>query len=145
MSYVKIWIHAVWSTKYRQCILKEPILREVCAHIAANARSKGIFIDRINGHEDHIHVLMMLKNENSISKQMQLLKGESAFWANQVGLVNGGLEWSVKYFASSVSDGKLDTVRRYIDNQAAHHRKQTFQDEYKIFLEKLGYTEEDFG
>jgi REP element-mobilizing transposase RayT len=110
-----------------------------------NARSKGIFIDRINGYEDHIHVLMLLKNENSISKQMQLLKGESAFWANKVELVSGGLEWSVKYFAASVSDGKLDIVRRYIDNQAIHHQKQTFQDEYQIFLDRLGYTEADFG
>ncbi len=145
MSYVKIWVHAVWSTKYRQPILEERILREVCAHIKTNARSKDIFIDRINGHVDHIHVLMLLKSENSISKQMQLLKGESAFWANKVGLVNGGLEWCVKYFASSVCDDKLDIVRRYIDNQAVHHRKQFSQEEHKIFLEELGYTEEDFG
>ncbi|MHA4742317.1 IS200/IS605 family transposase [Dyadobacter sp. MSC1_007] len=143
MSYVKIWIHAVWATKHRRPFLKPPVLGEICKHIRVNARSKGIFIDRINGHDDHVHVLMLLKSELSISKQMQLLKGESAFWANKVNLVKDGLEWSVKYFAASVSDSKLDIVRRYIDNQQAHHRKKAFKEEFKSFVRSLGYSDDD--
>jgi len=80
MSYVKIWIHAVWGTKNRKPILKPPILQKVCSHIVSNSTEKGIYIDSINGHDEHLHVLMLLKAENSISKQMQLLKGESAHW-----------------------------------------------------------------
>jgi putative transposase len=143
MSFAKIWIHAVWGTKYRSHILKEPVLNQVCAHIKINARQKGIYIDRINGYHDHIYVLMLLKPENSISKQMQLLKGESAYWANQAGIVKGGLEWSVKYFASSVSKDRLDIVRRYIDNQQNHHRKKTFVEEYRVFLDSVGFVGED--
>jgi putative transposase len=145
MSYVKIWVHAVWSTKNRNPVLKPPILAEICAHIKLNAKQKGIYIDRINGHDDHIHVLMILKTDNCISRQMQLLKGESAYWANKTGLVNGGLEWSPKYYASAVCDDRLDIIRRYIDNQRAHHAKQTFEQEYKAFLKSLGYDAEDLG
>lgn len=144
MSYTKIWIHAVWSTKNRDRILKPPILKQVCSHIISNAKEKGIFIDTINGYDEHIHVLMLLKAENSISKQMQLLKGESAHWANKTGLIKEGLMWADKYFAASVSEDKIEIVRAYIRNQQLHHEKQTFAEEYKRFLNSLGY-EEDFG
>jgi REP element-mobilizing transposase RayT len=144
MSYIKIWIHAVWGTKNRLPLLKHPILEKVCAHIATNAKEKGIYIDRINGYDEHLHVLMLLKSENSISKQMQLLKGESAFWINKTGLIKTKFEWADKYFATSVSNDKIDVVRAYIDNQQTHHLKQTFTEEYKSFLSSLGY-DEDFG
>jgi hypothetical protein len=88
-------------------------------------------------------MLMLLKSELSISKQMQLLKGESACWANKISLIKGGLEWSVKYFAASVSDGKLDIVRHYIDNQQAHHQKKAFKEEFGSFVRSLGYSDED--
>ena len=145
MSYIKIWIHAVWGTKHREPVLRPPILESVCSHILSNAREKQIYIDRINGHDDHIHVLMLLKYDLSISKQMQLLKGESAYWANRNDIVKGGLEWSAKYFAASVSNDKTDHVKKYIDNQQIHHQKQTFLEEYAFFLKNLGYTESDFG
>jgi len=125
-------------------LLKPPVLQEVCGHIKTNAVEKGIFIDRINGHDEHIHVLMLLKYDLSISKQMQLLKGESAFWANRTGLIKNGLEWADKYFAASVSNDKIDTVRAYIDNQQIHHEKMTFKEEYNLFIKNLGYAE-DFG
>ncbi|HEX5154518.1 MAG TPA: IS200/IS605 family transposase [Parafilimonas sp.] len=145
MSYIKIWIHAVWSTKNRDPVLKTGILSEVCHHIQSNAKDKGIYIDRINGYDEHIHTLMLLKSDNSISKQMQLLKGESAFWVNRVGILKIKLEWADKYFAASVSESRVDAVRAYIDSQQQHHKKQTFMEEYKHFIESLGYSEADFG
>ena len=83
MSFIKIWIHAVWGTKNRQPVLKEPKLTQVCKHIIVNAKEKDIYIDAINGYDGHVHVLMLLKHDYSISKQMQLLKGQSAFWINR--------------------------------------------------------------
>ncbi|MCF0059753.1 IS200/IS605 family transposase [Dyadobacter sp. CY356] len=145
MSYVKIWVHAVWATRNRECVLKPDILKKMCSHIYGYAKENGIYIDRINGHDDHIHVLMILKPEFGILKHVQLLKGESSNWANKVQLTKDRLYWADKYFASSVSNNKIDIVRKYIDNQQEHHRKQTFGEEYKIFLTSLGYTDEDFG
>ncbi len=142
MSYVKIWIHAVWGTKNREPVLKPTILHQLCSHIVSNAKGKGIYIDSMNGHDEHVHILMLLKAENSISKQIQLLKGESSRWANQTGLIKGGLCWAEKYFAASVSENKIDMVRTYIKNQEEHHRKQTFEIEYKRFLKSLGYEQQ---
>ncbi|MCF2442976.1 IS200/IS605 family transposase [Dyadobacter sp. CY345] len=145
MSYVKIWIHAVWGTKNREAILKPAILKSICTHIIANAKEKGIVIDRINGHDDHIHVLMLLNSDLGISKQMQFLKGESSNWANKIRLTKDRLYWADKYFAASVSNDKVGIVRKYIDNQQLHHQKQTFADEYRIFLNSQGFFDEDFG
>ncbi len=64
---------------------------------------------------------------------MQLLKGESAFWANKNDVLKTKLEWADKFFAASVSEGKADVVRAYINNQQEHHKKQTFTDEYNNF------------
>ena len=80
MSYVKIWIHAVWGTKRRRPFYNRQSWRNFVGISAKMPKAKEIHVDRINGHHDHIHVLMLLKSEYGISKQMQLLKGESAFW-----------------------------------------------------------------
>lgn len=69
---------------------------------------------------------------------MQLIKGEAAYWVNKNSLINGKLEWADEYFATSVSESKLDKVRDYIKNQEAHHQKITFKSEYESFLNKVG-------
>jgi REP element-mobilizing transposase RayT len=145
MSYAKIWIHAVWGTKHRLPTLQPPILGQMCQHIRENAKLKGIYIDRINGYHDHVHVLMLLKSEYGISKQMQLLKGESAFWANKTKLINGNFEWADKYFAASVSEKSLRFVRQYIENQQRHHGKQSFEAEFSALAQSAGYDSADSG
>ena len=134
MSYVSIWIHAVWGTKNRQPVLRKPIREQVCRHILENAAGKGIRVDSINGHTEHLHCLMKLNVDLSVSKQMQLIKGESSFWMNKNRIVTGHFEWASEYFAASVSEGQLGKVREYINNQEAHHKKITFMDEYNNFL-----------
>lgn len=73
---------------------------------------------------------------------MQLIKGESAFWINESGIVNFKFGWADKYFAASVSNDKIEKVRLYITNQQTHHKKQTFIEEYSQFLKSLGYDED---
>jgi REP element-mobilizing transposase RayT len=134
MSFVTIWIHAVWGTKNREPLLLKPVRDSICQHILENAAGKGIHIDLINGHTEHLHCLMKLSVDLSISKQMQLIKGESSFWANKNKLITGNFEWANEYYAASVSERQLNRVREYIRNQEAHHRKVTFTDECDGFL-----------
>ena len=141
MSFVKIWIHAVWGTKNREHVLEKTMLESVCDHIKENGKLKGIFIDCINGYSDHLHCLMLLNADTSISKQMQLIKGESSFWINKNKILRGRFEWADEYFAPSVSEDKLDIVRAYIMNQQEHHKKVTFKDEYEKFLKHVGFDQ----
>ena len=75
----------------------------------------------------------------SIAKVMQLIKGESAFWINKNRLTKYRFEWADEYFAASVSESMMDSVRGYIRNQEEHHRVMTFGEEYNRFLEKYGF------
>ena len=141
MAFVKIWIHAVWGTKNREPVLVKGIFEAVCDHIKENGKLKGIFIECVNGHSDHLHCLMLLNADTSISKQMQLIKGESSFWINKNKIIKRQFEWADEYFASSVSEDKLDIVRAYIINQQEHHKKVTFKDEYEKFLKHFGFNQ----
>jgi putative transposase len=60
-----------------------------------------------------------------------LIKGESAFWANKNNLLKTKFEWADEYYAASVSDSSVEKVRKYIYNQEEHHRKVSFEEEYK--------------
>jgi REP element-mobilizing transposase RayT len=136
MSFVKIMVHAVWGTKNREHYLTKEIRSKLIEHIKQNAKTKEIFIDRIDGYTDHLHCLMGLNADMSISKAMQLIKGESAFWINKEKMTKSKFEWADEYFAVSVSESMLDKVRAYIDGQEEHHKKITFTQEYNEFVRK---------
>jgi REP element-mobilizing transposase RayT len=138
MSYVKIWIHAVWSTKNRDRILTEDVREKLFMHIRQNAKEKQIYIDQINGDMDHVHCLLALNADMTIAKVMQMIKGESAYWANKNNLLKGTFEWANEYYAASVSELMINKVRGYIMGQEEHHKKVTFKSEYDQFVEKLG-------
>jgi REP element-mobilizing transposase RayT len=140
MPYIRVWIHFVWSTKYRQPTLKDEFREILFDHIRQNARAKGIYLDRVNGHYDHVHCLISLGSDQTIEKVAQLIKGESSFWFNnKSGFKTDRLEWQDEYFAVSVSESALDSVRAYIDNQIMHHQKKTFAQEYDEFVKKYGF------
>jgi putative transposase len=141
MPFVRIWIHAVWSTKDRKPFLIDEIRQTVFEHIHKNAKAKGIFIDSINGYHDHVHCLISLGIDQHVSKILQLLKGESSFWINKASLCKEKFEWQDEYFAVSVSESQLENVRSYILKQEEHHRKKSFHDEYTQFIEKYNFSE----
>ncbi len=136
MSFIKIMVHTVWGTKERLPFLNNEIRPTIINHIKTNANSKGIFIDRINGHSDHLHCLLGLHSELSISKTLQLMKGESAYWINDQKLTKSKFEWANEYFAVSVNANRLEQVRWYIEGQELHHKKITFQEEYEEFIKE---------
>ena len=139
MSFIKVYVHYVWSTKKRIPFLHENIRYDVLNHIRENAERKNIFIDFINGHTDHIHCLVSLNDNLSIGKIAQLLKGESSYWINQNKLTRQKFAWQDEYFAIGVGIDNLEVVRSYIEKQPEHHRKISFEDEYQNFIEKYGF------
>lgn len=140
MSFVRIWLHCVWGTKNRIPFLIHQNKNEIFQHIKENASNKGIYIDFLNGYKEHIHCIISLNAEQSLSKIMQLIKGESSYWINRHKLVKGKFEWADEYFAVSVSESQINKVRNYIKNQEDHHEKKSWEDEYNEFIKKYGFT-----
>ncbi|HJY63961.1 MAG TPA: IS200/IS605 family transposase [Ignavibacteria bacterium] len=140
MPYTKIWIHSIWSTKNRVKIINKSLKPILLQHIKENAKSKEIYIDTINCVEEHVHAVISLPNDLSVSKVMMLIKGESSYWVNSEGLSMYKFEWQDEYISISVSESILPKVREYIKNQEEHHRMKTFDEEYKEFILKYGFT-----
>ena len=141
MSWVRVYMHMVFSTKNREPFLNSPALRKkVFQHIKNNATEKGIWLDCVNGHNDHAHCLISLDKEQSISKVAQLIKGESSFWINQNKLTEEKFIWQDDYWTVGVSERHLEKVRKYIHNQEAHHSKKSFADEINLFMQKYRWS-----
>ncbi|MBL7023553.1 MAG: IS200/IS605 family transposase [Candidatus Marinimicrobia bacterium] len=140
MPFIKVWIHFVWATKSRKPLLTKSIKEKLIQHIKENAKSKDIFINEINGDKDHIHILVSLGASQSISKIAHLLKGESSNWINKNKLTKQNFEWQDEYFAVSVSESQHKIIKKYIQNQESHHKKKSFSEEYKEFLDKYEFT-----
>lgn len=145
MPYLKIMIHFMWATKNRQRLISDELRPLLLSHIKDNSVEKGIYIDCLNCVEDHIHVLVSLGAEQTISKIMNLIKGESSFWVNKQNIIKHKFEWQDEYIGLSVSHSAVDKVREYIGRQQEHHRKKTFEEEYKEFIAAHGFVLKDFG
>ena len=139
MAYVKNWLHCVWGTKKRIPYLSKDIRKKVIEHIKVNAKEKDIYIDSINGYHEHLHCLISLSPDMTLSKVIQLLKGESSFWVNRNKLTKLKFEWAVEYYAVSVSESHVPDVRRYIIRQEEHHQRKSWQEEYDEFIKKYGF------
>lgn len=140
MPFIKVYIHFVWSTKNRFPFLNTLELREkMWKHIKENGKEKGLFIDFVNGFNDHCHCLVSLKSDQTIQKVIQMIKGESAFWFNNQNFILEKFGWQDEYFAVSVSESMIENVRNYIRNQETHHSKKSFDDEYNKMIDVYGF------
>ena len=140
MSFVKIWIHLVFSTKNREPLLAKNVRHELNKHIIDNCKEKEIFLQTINGYTDHMHCLISLGKDQTISKVSQLIKGESSFWINKNELISEKFSWQDDYFAVSVSHSQVAQVVKYINNQEVHHTKKSFAAEANDFMTKYGWV-----
>lgn len=139
MPWVKVWLHFVWSTKNREPFLTDELRPKVFRHIRENAKGKGIQIDFINGYVDHVHCLISLGTDQTLSKIMQLVKGESAFWINKNNLCKTKFGWQDEYFVVGVGESMIENARNYIAKQETHHQTKSFDDEFEEFLERAGF------
>jgi REP element-mobilizing transposase RayT len=136
MSYIKILVHCVWTTKNRTPLLTDSIREKIIFHICENANKKGIYIDHINGYYEHIHALISMGGKQNISNIIQMIKGECSFWINKNKLINGRFEWQDDFYCGSIGMPQLEIIRKYIRNQFEHHKKNTFRDELERMIEE---------
>ena len=91
----------------------------------------------INGMPDHVHIFFGMRPTQSLSDLMQDVKGGSSKWINEKKFIKAKFEWQEGFGAFSYSKSQASRVIAYVENQEVHHRKITFLDEYKMFLEKF--------
>jgi REP element-mobilizing transposase RayT len=134
-TYSQIYIQIVFAVKGRANLLKKPWRTEVFKYIAGVIREKGQKPIIVNGVSDHIHVFVGMKPSMSISDLVRDIKNNSSKFINESGFLKRKFAWQAGFGAFSYSQSAVGNVYRYIENQEAHHAKQTFKEEYLQVLE----------
>jgi len=133
-SLSSILIHLIFSTKGREPFLTPEIDAELYAYMAAIFKAMKSPALIINGTSDHLHTLFSLSRVVTIADLVEEVKTESSKWIKTKGREFRNFHWQSGYGAFSVSQSQVPTVKRYIRRQKEHHRRVTFQDEYRKFL-----------
>ena len=133
-----VLIHLIFSTKDRSPCLSPSIGPSLHAYLATVARNAGCECPRVGGVADHVHLAVQLSRTITIAALVEELKTTSSKWIKTQAPELAAFAWQRGYGVFSVRPGELGKLVAYIDNQVEHHKKQSFQDEYRMFLKKYG-------
>jgi len=134
-TYTQIHIQFVFAVKYRLALIAAPWQDELHQYITGIIQNKAHKMLSINSMPDHLHMLIGFRPDANMSQLIQVVKSESSQWINDNHLRRGKFSWQEGFGAFSYSKSHVPNVIRYIQNQEAHHQKQTFREEYTSFLQ----------
>ena len=143
-TYHQIYLQTVFAVKYRDAVITKAWKEKLFAVIGNLINETNCKTIIVNGVEDHVHCFVGLKPVVSVSELMKTVKAKSSKYINDNKLTPERFEWQEGYGVFSYSRSQIDKVYKYIQNQEAHHKKQTFRDEYLDFLKrfKVAYDEQ---
>lgn len=142
-SLSSILIHLIFSTKHREPFITAEIESELHPYMAKIFRELKSPSLTIGGTYDHIHILFSLGRVIAIADLVEEVKTNTSKWIKTKGPEFKNFHWQSGYGAFSIGQSSVAAVKRYIRNQKEHHRRITFQDEYRKFLKayKVDYDE----
>ena len=138
-SLAQIYLHIVFSTKDRRPFLQDATFRDEAHHYLGGAcNNLGCPVLRVGGVADHVHILCRLGRTISVADLVKELKRDSSQWAKTKAPDLADFYWQSGYGAFSISPSHVELVRDYIAKQEEHHRRVTFQEEFRRLLRKYG-------
>ena len=128
--------HLVFSTKYRLPTITSEIRPRLWEYLGGFVRRHDGIPIQIGGIADHVHLLVTLRQDRALSDYMRELKASSSGWVHDTFPAVRDFWWQTGYGAFTVSHSGIEVVRSYIANQEEHHKKRTYQDEFRGLLVK---------
>ncbi|MFG0290892.1 MAG: IS200/IS605 family transposase [Rhodopirellula sp. JB044] len=136
-SLAQVWVHVVFSTKERRRYFQNETFRaEAFRMLAYHVKESNCVSASVGGHFDHVHLLVGLSRTIAISKLVENVKTETSKWAKSTPGGVSTFSWQQGYGVFSVSHSNCADVDAYIRDQMEHHRKLTFQDEFRAFCKR---------
>ena len=136
-SLAQIIVHLVFSTKNREAWLSDDKRDDLHAYICGIVEKKTGCLLNAGSVADHIHLLIVHPRTMSPAKLVQEIKTGSSKWLKTKGVRYSKFSWQTGYAIFSVSPSHRPALETYIANQTEHHRKVSFQDEYRRLLKKI--------
>ncbi|HEV2398145.1 MAG TPA: IS200/IS605 family transposase [Candidatus Sulfotelmatobacter sp.] len=134
-TYCTNLVHCVFSTKNRADLIPDEIRERLFAYIFGIGRNLRIEILALGGIPNHIHIMTAIPAKLCVSNIIRDFKANSSRWMSEN---NPGFSWQEGFGAFSVSPSQVSIVKRYIRNQAEHHKKRNFEEEFLLLLKKSG-------
>ena len=136
-SLAKILVHAVFSTKDRRPLLRDKKLRDelhrYLGGILNHLKCQPVIV---GGVEDHVHLLCALARTLAAAEMVKEVKRGSSIWLKTKAQELHDFSWQNGYGIFSIGFSQIETVRNYIAGQEDHHRKTSFQDEFRELLRR---------
>jgi len=133
-TYSQLYIQIVFAVKGRQNLISKKWKDEMYKYITGIITNQKQKLIAINGMPDHIHILVGIKPNISLSDLVRDIKSSSSKFINEQKWINGKFEWQNGFGAFSYGHSQLTNVIKYIENQEKHHKTKTFKEEYIAFL-----------
>ena len=137
-TYTQIHVHLVFAVQNRLSLIDESWADNLYKYITSIIQNNNHKVLAIGGMPDHLHLLIGLRPDESLSHLVQEIKRDSSLWINEKRYVKGKFSWQEGYGAFSYSKSQLLNVTNYILNQKEHHQKKTFVEEYVKVLSDFG-------
>jgi REP element-mobilizing transposase RayT len=143
-SFVSLHFHLIFSTKDRAPLISSEVQPRLFEYIGGILRAERSVLEAAGGVEDHVHLLVSLDQQLSVSTALRVIKAGSSRWVRETFPATlSGFAWQAGYGAFTVSHSHREKVRAYLSRQAEHHRTVTFQDEFLAFLRRHGIAYEE--
>ncbi|KHJ38051.1 MULTISPECIES: IS200/IS605 family transposase [Pedobacter] len=142
-TYTQIIYQIVFSTKYRERVLTKNNRKELFKYIWGILESKKCHLYRINGVEDHIHIVTHLHPSVSLASLVKDIKVASSLYIKEKKLFENFIGWQGGYGAFTYSIKEKARVIKYVKNQEEHHGEKTFKEEYIALLDEHGIEFEE--
>jgi putative transposase len=130
--------HVIFATKGRLPLLTSEIRDELYKFMCGVARRHDAVIIRVNGIADHVHLLAKIRPAAAVSDVVGAIKANSSRWLSETFAALRAFEWQAGYSSFSVSESMTGAVKAYIEGQEEHHRRRTFAEELREFLDANG-------
>ena len=140
-SLSQLYIHLIFGTKGRYPLISPEIKLALEAYITGIFKNLNSPTIIVYANPDHVHILFRLSKNHALSKIVEEVKKSSSKWMKEKGVEK--FTWQIGYAAFSVSSSKLDSVKKYTQNQEEHHRKISFQEEVETFMRHYRISEYD--
>jgi putative transposase len=131
-SLTMIYLHLIFSTKLRKPLLSDKDLRtRTHAYLVGTCRNLDSPSLIVGGVEDHVHILCRFSKTLKLADLIRELKRESSKWLKTQAEELKDFYWQDGYGAFSISPGHVKSLKEYIAAQEEHHRKESFQEEFR--------------
>ena len=134
-------VHVVFATADRRPMIREDIQEMLYRYIGGIARENGIPALAVGGAADHVHLLLSLPRTVSVAKAVQLVKSGSSKWLHENYPKLKSFAWQEGYGAFSIGVSQRVATVKYIEGQAEHHKRSSFEEEFGRFLTVHGIEE----